>query len=119
MPRSLSSPTPRDPHPEPAQPLSTLLRGITGNAALKTHLSIDPDSELIDETAVTAANVADHDAVDDLLAPVVQMAEKPDVYGDSAYADGENLSHLEDQGFTVMARVPAAHGRDGRYSKDE
>jgi Transposase DDE domain/Transposase domain (DUF772) len=85
----------------------------------KTHLSIDPDSELIDETAVTAANVADHDAVDDLLASVVQMPEKPDVYGDSAYADGENLSHLEDQGFTVMARVPAAHGRDGRYSKDE
>jgi IS5 family transposase len=85
----------------------------------KTHLSIDPDSELIDETAVTAANVADHEAVDDLLAPVAQMPEKPDVYGDSAYADAENLSHLEDQGFTVMAKVPAAHARDGRYSKDE
>ena len=84
----------------------------------KTHVSIDPDSELIDETAVTAANAADHDAVDDLLAPVVQMPEKPDVYGDSAYADGENLSHLEDQGFKVIAKVPAAHGRDGRYSKD-
>jgi Transposase DDE domain/Transposase domain (DUF772) len=85
----------------------------------KTHLSIDPDSELIDETAVTAANAADHDAVDDLLAPVAQRPEKPDVYADSAYADGENLSHLEDQGFKVMAKVPAAHGRDGRYSKDD
>lgn len=85
----------------------------------KTHLSTDPDSELIDETAVTAANAADHDAVDDLLAPVAQMPEKPDVYADSAYADGENLSHLEDQGFKVIAKVPAAHGRDGRYSKDD
>jgi len=35
----------------------------------KTHLSVDPDSELIDEVAVTAANAADHDPVDDLLAP--------------------------------------------------
>jgi hypothetical protein len=35
----------------------------------KTHLSIDPDSELIDQVAVTAANAAGHDAVDDLLAP--------------------------------------------------
>jgi hypothetical protein len=85
----------------------------------KAHLSIDPDSELIDETAVTAANVADHDAVDDLLAPVAPMPEKPAVYADSAYADGQNLSRLEDQGFKVMAKVPAAHGRDGRYSKDD
>ena len=85
----------------------------------KTHLSIDPDSELIDETAVTAANAADHDVVDDLLAPVAPRPEKPAVFADSAYADGENLAHLEDQGFKVMAKVPAAHGRDGRYSKDD
>jgi hypothetical protein len=85
----------------------------------KTHLSIDPDSELVDETTVTAANAPDQDAVDDLLAPVAHLPEKPDVFGDSAYAGGDNLSHLEDQGFTVRAKVPAAHGRDGRYSKDE
>jgi hypothetical protein len=85
----------------------------------KTHLSIDPDSELVDETAVTAADAADQDAVDDLLAPVAQLPDKPDVFGDSAYAGGDNLSRLEDQGFTVRAKVPAAHGRNGRYSKDE
>jgi hypothetical protein len=84
----------------------------------KTHLSIDPDSELIDEVTVTAANAADHDAVDDLLAPVADAAEKPIVFGDSAYADGQTLAHLEAQGFEVIARVPAAQGRDGRYSKD-
>jgi hypothetical protein len=34
----------------------------------KAHLSVDPDEELIDQVAVTAANVADRDAVDELLA---------------------------------------------------
>jgi Transposase DDE domain/Transposase domain (DUF772) len=85
----------------------------------KTHLSIDPDSELIDEVAVTAANAADHDAVDDLLVGVAGAADKPIVFGDSAYADGVTLARLEGQGFEVMARVPAAVGRDGRYSKDD
>jgi Transposase DDE domain/Transposase domain (DUF772) len=85
----------------------------------KTHLSVDPDSELIDEVAVTAANAADHDAVDDLLAPVADMADKPVIFGDSAYADGETLARTEDQGFEMMAKVPAAHSRDGRYSKDD
>jgi Transposase DDE domain len=85
----------------------------------KTHISIDPDSELIDEVAVTAANVADHDPIDELLAPVADTADKPIIFGDSAYADGETLARLEGQGFELMARVPAAVGRDGRYSKDD
>ncbi|MGI8751499.1 MAG: transposase [Acidimicrobiales bacterium] len=34
----------------------------------KVHLSVDPDSELIDEVVVTAANAHDSAAVDDLLA---------------------------------------------------
>jgi hypothetical protein len=85
----------------------------------KTHLSIDPDSELIDEVAVTAANAADHDAVDDLLASVAEAAVKPVVFGDSAYADGDTLARLEAQGFEVMAPVPGASAPKGRYSKDD
>jgi hypothetical protein len=85
----------------------------------KTHLSIDPDSELIDEVVVTAANAADHDPIDDLLAPVADCTDKPVIFGDCAYADAETLAHLEDQGFEVRARVPPAVGRDGRYSKDD
>lgn len=34
----------------------------------KAHLSVDPDSELIDDVVVTPANTHDADAVDDLLA---------------------------------------------------
>lgn len=90
-------------------------RGFDGYRA---HVSVDPDSELIDETAVTAANVADHDAVGDLLAGSADCEDKPTVFGDCAYGDGQTISGLEEQGFEVMAKVPAAHAPDGRYSKD-
>jgi hypothetical protein len=85
----------------------------------KTHCSIDPDSELIDEVTVTAGNVADRDPIDELLAPVGELADKPVVFGDSAYADGDTLERLEGQGFEVMAKVPPAANRNGRYSKDD
>ncbi len=85
----------------------------------RAHVSVDPDSELIDETAVTAANVADHDAVDDLLGGFAEAADKPIVFGDCAYGDGETISSLEAQGFEAMTKVPAAHGRDGRFGKDD
>src|SRR6185437_9272742 len=63
----------------------------------RTHISIDPDSELIDDTAVTAANVADHDTVDDLLGGFAESEDKPIVFGDCAYGDGGTISRLEDQ----------------------
>lgn len=84
----------------------------------KKHVSIDPDSELIDEVAVTAANVPDRAAADDLLAPVSGAEDKPEVFGDSAYADGDTLARLEGQGFTVMAKVPPAAAKAGLFSKD-
>ena len=85
----------------------------------KTHASIDPDSELIDEVAVTAGNVADREAAEDLLAPVAHSEDKPVVFGDSAYADGDTLARLEGEGFTVMAKVPPAARRAGLFSKDD
>jgi hypothetical protein len=50
--------------------------------------------------------VADREAVDELLAPVADLPEKREIFGDSAYAGGETLEHLEDQGFPVTAKVP-------------
>ena len=85
----------------------------------RTHVSVDPDSELIDNTAVTAANVADHDAVDDLLAGTAEREDKPTVFGDCAYGGGETISRLEERGYEAMTKVPAAHSRHGRYSKDD
>jgi enamine deaminase RidA (YjgF/YER057c/UK114 family) len=84
----------------------------------KTHLSIDPDSELIDEVAVTAANAPDRDAVDDLLEGLADEEEKPEIFGDSAYADGATRQALGDAGFEVVAKVPPVRNATGLFTKD-
>ena len=85
----------------------------------KGHISVDPDSEIIDDVTVTPANVADQDAVDALLAPCESLDEKPVVMGDSAYAGGEVREHLDEKGFVVMSKVPSASNRGGLFTKDE
>jgi Transposase DDE domain len=85
----------------------------------KAHLSVDPDSELIDDVVVTPANTHDADAVDDLLADHANDEVKPTVMGDSAYAGADTLDDLEQAGFEVKAKVPPAGGRGGRFGKDD
>lgn len=85
----------------------------------KAHVSVDPDSELIDDVVVTPANTHDADAVDDLLAGHAHDEDKPTVFADSAYAGADTLAHLHDAGYDVMAKVPPASNRDGRFSKDD
>ena len=86
----------------------------------KAHLSVDPDSELIDDVVVTPANVHDSDAVTDLLAGHADDEVKPTVMGDSAYAGADTLDDLESAGFDdVKAKVPPAKGREGRFGKDD
>jgi hypothetical protein len=84
----------------------------------KTHLSVDPDSELIDEVVATAANAPDRDAVDDLLADPLVDEHKPTVIGDSAYADGATRAHLDDEGFDVIAKCPPVRNSTGCFTKD-
>jgi Transposase DDE domain/Transposase domain (DUF772) len=84
----------------------------------KTHLSIDPDSELIDEVAVSAANTPDRDAVDDLLEDLAEEENKPDIVGDSAYADGATRQSLAARGFEVVAKVPPVRNATGLFTKD-
>jgi hypothetical protein len=84
----------------------------------KTHLSIDPDSELIDEVAVTAANTPDRDAVDDLVGGLADEDDKPEILGDSAYADGATRKTLTDAGFEVVAKVPPVRNATGLFTKD-
>ncbi len=84
----------------------------------KAHLSVDPDSELIDEVALTPANTPDRDAAGELLAGLADGEDKPEVVGDSAYGDAATRADLEAQGFTVTAKCPPARNSAGRYSKD-
>jgi hypothetical protein len=83
----------------------------------KAHLSIDPDSELIDEIVATAANAPDRDAVSDLLADHANAVDKPVVLGDSAYADGATRQRLDDAGFEVVAKCPPVRNSTGGFSK--
>jgi hypothetical protein len=84
----------------------------------KAHLSVDPDSELIDEVAATAANTPDRDAAGELLGELSAGAGKPDVLGDSAYGDAATRAGLQEQGFTVIAKCPPARNTAGRFAKD-
>jgi hypothetical protein len=80
---------------------------------------VDPDFEMIEEVVLSPANSADHEAVEDLLAPCTASGQRPTVVGDCAYAGGDLRERLRGQGYEVMARVPFPVNRAGRYSKDD
>lgn len=85
----------------------------------KAHLSVDPDSELIDEVVVTPANIPDRAAVDELLADHVAEPDKPVVIGDSAYADAATRAGLEGEGFELVAKCPPVRNSTGGFTKDD
>lgn len=82
------------------------------------HLSIDPDSELIDEVVATASNTPDRDAEPQLLGEHENEKEKPVVLGDSAYADGATRNELEQSGFELAAKSPPVCNSTGLFAKD-
>jgi IS5 family transposase len=85
----------------------------------KAHLSVDPDSELIDEVAATPANAPDRQAASELLGGRAGEPDKPEVVGDSAYGDAATRAHLEAQGFTLTAKCPPSRNTGGRFPKDQ
>src|SRR5580704_10263694 len=126
-------------HPPPAH----RLRGITRDSALKGHLAIDPDSEVILATAVTAGNAADAAAVAVLLAADLpaqpaetpatpELSETPEtpatpetleepltVYGDSAYGTGALLDGFEQAGVETRCKTQPPRAPGGRFPKSE
>jgi hypothetical protein len=84
----------------------------------KAHLSVDPDSELIDQVAATPANTPDREAAGELLGEHADSKDKPEVVGDSAYGDAATRAHLEAAGFAVTAKCPPARNAAGRFAKD-
>ena len=114
----------------------TSARGFDG---YKGHVAVDPDSELITATTVTAGNVGDGQAVDALLADELANADDPStedeppagserspatpaeplsVYGDSAYGAGSVLDTLEAADAEIMCKVQPPVAPAGRYAKD-
>jgi len=109
----------------------TSARGFDG---YKGHVAVDPDSELIVATTVTAGNVGDGHAVAALLASELAEPDASDppedgerppapeepmaVYGDSAYGAGSVLDTLEQADAEIMCKVQAPNAPGGRYPKD-
>ena len=108
----------------------------------KGHLALDPDSEIITQTAVTAGNAGDAsvaaELIDDLVdhevapsdaggasasyEPEPSSAEEPEherrkVYGDASYGTGEFLHLLEKEGLDSGCKTQPANNRDGLYPK--
>jgi len=84
----------------------------------KAHLSVDPDSELIDDVVVTPANTPDKGAVAKLVEPFAALADKPEIVGDAAYGDGATRAELKEAGLRVIARVPPVRNMTGGFAKD-
>jgi len=84
----------------------------------KAHLSVDPDSELIDEVSATKGNVPDRDAVEELVAPLKDEDNKPEVLGDSAYADGSTRNFISKLGLQMMAKCPPIRNATGGFTKE-
>jgi Transposase DDE domain/Transposase domain (DUF772) len=127
--------------PEARHGHKTAARGFDG---YKGHVAVDPDSELITATAVTAGNVGDAAAGDDLLAGELAEVDQPAaadgpgdtsepavhadddkheherlaVYGDSAYGAGALLDTLERADADIMCKVQPPVAPGGRYAKD-
>jgi hypothetical protein len=100
----------------------TSARGFDG---YKGHVAVDPDSEVIVSTTVTAGNVGDGQAVKDLLVDELAEVNDPDapeepvqVYGDSAYGAGHVLDTLEQADIEIMCKVQPPSAPAGRYAKD-
>jgi hypothetical protein len=122
----------------------TSARGFDG---YKGHLALEPDSEIISATEVTAGNAGDAEPAADLLADDLPNdadagadddgdddpnpgsgahapegaeggGDRPAVYGDSAYGTGPLLTRLETAGAQIFTKVQPPTAPGGRFAKD-
>jgi hypothetical protein len=104
-----------------------------GFDGFKGHGAVDPDSEIITATRVTAGNAGDASVAKDLIADLVDdktstgndsatgetaEPERAKVYGDQAYGTGDFQGHLEDHDIDsgCKSQTPSAPG--GMFTKD-
>ena len=97
-------------------------RGFDG---YKAHIAIDPDSEIITATSVTAGNTGDAQPATDLIADLSELpadtapAGDAAVYGDSAYGAGEVLAHLHAHDIDIKTKVQPPVAPTGKFTKDQ
>jgi len=98
----------------------TSARGFDG---YKGHLAVDPDSEIVVMTEVTAGNVGDAAAAPALLTEAFEHAQaigqKAEIYGDSSYGAASVVERIEAAGAEVVVKVQAPSARKGMFSQDD
>jgi hypothetical protein len=90
----------------------------------KGHIAIDPESELITATEVTAGNVGDAVPAETVLADILENPAAPgerpaEVYGDASYGTADLLEKLESQGVVPEVKVQGPTAKKGMYSQDD
>ncbi|MGH3966530.1 MAG: IS1182 family transposase, partial [Pseudonocardiaceae bacterium] len=116
----------------------TSARGFDG---YKGHVAVDPDSEIITDTVVSAGNAGDAtvaaDLIDDLLDDTADgdpdgaagaagdgaegaeaEADRATVYGDAAYGAGEFLQRLAEADIDSRCKTQPPTAPGGRFAKD-
>ncbi len=88
----------------------------------KGHVAVDPDSEIITDTTVTAGNAGDASVATDLVADLGDGDDtdgaKAKVYGDSAYGTGEFQQHLDDADIESGCRTQPPSAPGGLFTKN-
>lgn len=93
-------------------------RGFDG---YKGHVALDPDSEIITDTTVTAGNAGDASAAEELIEDVLGGHDRDGdakVYGDSAYGTGEFQQRLDNEHIDSGCRTQPPSAPAGRFGKD-
>jgi len=90
----------------------------------KAHVAVDPDSEIITDTTVTAGNAGDASVAEKLIDDLVGEDRDDDddttVFGDSAYGTGKFQQHLDDNDINSGCRTqPPTPPPGGKFSKDQ
>lgn len=119
----------------------TSARGFDG---YKGHVAVDPDSEIITATTVTAGNAGDGSVAAELTnavlaQPVAESTTEPakdatqmnetvapaeacspvEIYGDAAYGTAEFVEKVEAAGAEANVKVQPPSAAKGKYAKDE
>jgi Transposase DDE domain/Transposase domain (DUF772) len=96
----------------------TRRRGFDG---YKGHVAVDPDSEVITDTAVTPGNAGDASVAEDLIADLADDdaadGDGAKVYGDSAYGTGGFQQYLADADIESRCRTQPPTAPAGRFPK--
>jgi hypothetical protein len=103
----------------------------------KAHVGIDPDTEIITATTVSAGNAGDASVAEDLIADLLDTAETDaepghdagvrdggdaedtaTVYGDNAYGTGQLHERLERAGIESKCKTQSPVAKGGLFAKD-